>query len=118
MTHMSHDPESADAQKREHRASSRREENAMWSIFGYLLSGLLFWGGVGWAADRFFNHLPDPDRPLGWNGRSPLPRLVALRARVTSPNEGLAGESNDGRWARHAEGRKVVKIEAVLAHQE
>jgi ATP synthase protein I len=55
MTHMSDDPESADAQKREHRASSRREENAMWSIFGYLLSGLLFWGGVGWAADRFFN---------------------------------------------------------------
>jgi ATP synthase protein I len=35
--------------------NSRREENALWSIFGYLLSGLLFWGGVGWAADRFFN---------------------------------------------------------------
>ncbi|MEN9856897.1 MAG: hypothetical protein RLZZ222_44 [Actinomycetota bacterium] len=44
-----------DSQERAHRASSRREENAIWSIFGYLLSGLLFWGGVGWAADRFFN---------------------------------------------------------------
>ena len=42
-----------DSQERAHRASSRREENAIWSIFGYLLSGLLFWGGVGWAADRF-----------------------------------------------------------------
>ncbi|MEY4152511.1 MAG: hypothetical protein RL470_570 [Actinomycetota bacterium] len=34
--------------------SNRREENALWSIFGYLVSGLLFWGGVGWAADHFF----------------------------------------------------------------
>jgi ATP synthase protein I len=29
----------------------KREESAMWSIFGYLLSGLLFWGGVGYALD-------------------------------------------------------------------
>ena len=29
------------------------EENALWSIFGYLLSGLLFWGGVGWGLDRW-----------------------------------------------------------------
>lgn len=33
--------------------SGNREENALWSIFGYLISGLLFWGGVGWAADRW-----------------------------------------------------------------
>ncbi|MEN9687295.1 MAG: hypothetical protein RL381_307 [Actinomycetota bacterium] len=33
--------------------TNRREENALWSIFGYLVSGLLFWGGVGWAADHF-----------------------------------------------------------------
>jgi ATP synthase protein I len=33
--------------------SNRRDENALWSIFGYLVSGLLFWGGVGWAADHF-----------------------------------------------------------------
>jgi len=33
--------------------SNRRDENALWTIFGYLLSGLLFWGGVGWAADHF-----------------------------------------------------------------
>jgi ATP synthase protein I len=38
----------------ENQKASRREENALWTIFGYLLSGLLFWGGVGWAADRFF----------------------------------------------------------------
>jgi ATP synthase protein I len=36
--------------------SNRREENALWSIFGYLVSGLLFWGGVGWAADHFLHH--------------------------------------------------------------
>ena len=29
-----------------------KDENAVWSIFGYLLSGLLVWGGVGWALDR------------------------------------------------------------------
>ncbi|CAB5239893.1 unannotated protein [freshwater metagenome] len=32
---------------------SNREENALWSIFGYLLSGLIFWGGIGWALDRW-----------------------------------------------------------------
>jgi ATP synthase protein I len=31
----------------------KREENALWSIFGYLLSGLIFWGGVGWALDHW-----------------------------------------------------------------
>jgi ATP synthase protein I len=25
----------------------------MWTIFGYLLSGLLFWGGAGWALDKW-----------------------------------------------------------------
>ena len=34
--------------------SPRNDENAFWTIFGYLLSGLLFWGGVGFAADKFF----------------------------------------------------------------
>ena len=29
------------------------EENALWSIFGYLLSGLLFWGGVGLGLDKW-----------------------------------------------------------------
>ena len=87
---MSHNPEQQDPnwqdpQNREHRASSRREENAIWSIFGYLLSGLLFWGGVGWAADRFFNtSFLTPDRPLGRYGWSALPSLDALRPRVTS----------------------------------
>jgi ATP synthase protein I len=32
---------------------SRNEENALWTIFGYLLSGLLFWGGVGWGFDKW-----------------------------------------------------------------
>jgi ATP synthase protein I len=31
----------------------KNDENALWSIFGYLLSGLLVWGAVGWALDRF-----------------------------------------------------------------
>lgn len=31
----------------------RKEENALWSIVGYLLSGLVFWGGIGWAVDRW-----------------------------------------------------------------
>ena len=33
----------------------KREESAMWSIFGYLLSGLLFWGGIGYGLDRWLN---------------------------------------------------------------
>ena len=32
------------------------EENAMWSIFGYLLSGLVFWGGIGYALDEWLNN--------------------------------------------------------------
>ncbi len=38
----------------DHRASNRRDENAMWTIVGYMLSGLIFWGGAGFA-DKFFN---------------------------------------------------------------
>jgi len=30
-----------------------RDENAGWSIIGYLLSVLLFWGAVGWALDKW-----------------------------------------------------------------
>jgi ATP synthase protein I len=30
-----------------------RDESAVWTIFGYLLSGLLFWGGAGWALDKW-----------------------------------------------------------------
>jgi ATP synthase protein I len=29
-----------------------RDENAAFSIIGYLLSGLLFWGGVGLGLDK------------------------------------------------------------------
>lgn len=34
---------------------SRNEEGALWSIVGYLLSGLLIWGGIGWGFDQWFN---------------------------------------------------------------
>jgi hypothetical protein len=30
-------------------SNSQNEENALWSIVGYLLSGLLIWGGIGWG---------------------------------------------------------------------
>jgi len=33
----------------------RRDENAIWTIFAYLLSGLLFWGGAGYLADRWLD---------------------------------------------------------------
>lgn len=33
----------------------RKEENVLWSIVGYLLSGLVFWGGVGWALDKWLH---------------------------------------------------------------
>ena len=35
--------------------AGRNEADAYWSIFGYLASGLLFWGGVGYFASRFFD---------------------------------------------------------------
>jgi len=34
---------------------ANRDENAMWTIFGYLLSGLLFWGGVGYGLDKWLH---------------------------------------------------------------
>ncbi len=30
-----------------------KDEGAYWSIFGYLLSGLLIWGGVGKLIDKW-----------------------------------------------------------------
>ena len=33
----------------------KRDEGAAWSIFGYLLSGLLFWGGAGYFLDRWLD---------------------------------------------------------------
>lgn len=29
------------------------EDNAFWTIFGYMLSGLLIWGGIGWGLDKW-----------------------------------------------------------------
>ena len=34
---------------------SRRDEGAAWSILGYLISGPLFWGGIGWILDNWLN---------------------------------------------------------------
>jgi F0F1-type ATP synthase assembly protein I len=31
------------------------EEGALWSIFGYLISGLLIWGGIGWGLDHWLH---------------------------------------------------------------
>lgn len=36
-------------------STGRGEEGAFWSIMGYLLSGLLFWGGGGFLLDRWLN---------------------------------------------------------------
>lgn len=33
----------------------KQDDGAAWSIFGYLLSGLIFWGGVGWFLDSWLN---------------------------------------------------------------
>lgn len=35
--------------------NSKNEENALWSIVGYLLSGLLIWGGIGWGFDQWLD---------------------------------------------------------------
>ena len=32
---------------------SRNEEGARWSIVGYLISGLLIWGGIGYGLDQW-----------------------------------------------------------------
>jgi ATP synthase protein I len=31
------------------------EEGAMWSIVGYLISGLIIWGGIGWGVDSWLH---------------------------------------------------------------
>lgn len=35
------------------KSSPKNEENAFWTIFGYMLSGLLIWGGIGYGLDRW-----------------------------------------------------------------
>lgn len=32
-----------------------KEADALWTIVGYMLSGLLFWGGAGFLADKYFD---------------------------------------------------------------
>jgi F0F1-type ATP synthase assembly protein I len=31
-------------------------QNAGWSIFGYLISGMAFYGGLGWLIDHWTGH--------------------------------------------------------------
>lgn len=35
--------------------SAKNDENAFWTIFGYMLSGLLIWGGIGYGLDWWLN---------------------------------------------------------------
>jgi ATP synthase protein I len=35
--------------------AAKPEADALWSIVGYMLSGLIFWGGAGYFADKYFN---------------------------------------------------------------
>jgi len=34
----------------------KAEADALWSIVGYMLSGLIFWGGAGYLADKYIFH--------------------------------------------------------------
>lgn len=38
----------------ENLSNSQNEENALWSIIGYLIGGLVVWGGIGWGIDKWF----------------------------------------------------------------
>jgi ATP synthase protein I len=38
---------------RDNLSHSRNEESALWSIVGYLISGLLIWGGIGYGLDQW-----------------------------------------------------------------
>lgn len=42
---------------------ARDSQNAGWTIFGYLLSGMVCYGGLGWLIGHF-THL-DPLAPIG-----------------------------------------------------
>lgn len=33
--------------------AGNKEADALWTIVGYMLSGLLFWGGAGYLADKY-----------------------------------------------------------------
>ncbi len=33
----------------------KNEDHALWTIVGYLTSGLIIWGGIGWGLDNWFN---------------------------------------------------------------
>lgn len=35
--------------------SAKNDESAFWTIFGYMLSGLLIWGGIGYGLDKWLD---------------------------------------------------------------
>ena len=61
----------------------KQDEGAAWSIFGYLLSGLIFWGGAGWLPRSLAQ---DPLLPLGRPftgcGCLHLPHMAEVRPRI------------------------------------
>ncbi len=60
---------------------ANRDENAMWSIFGYLLSGLIFWGGSRVRAGQVVGQGDiHPDRHARGNQWGHLPGLAPLSA--------------------------------------
>jgi hypothetical protein len=60
---------------------ARRDDNAAYSIVGYLLSGLLFWGGVGWALDRHYLSTFGRSNPGRWC--CSVLGLAPFRARIS-----------------------------------
>ena len=66
------------------KASAIREDGAFWSIFAYLISGLVFWGAMGALGDHFLH-----TGCLTAHGSKS--HFVVLRTLPATPKLGLAG---------------------------
>jgi ATP synthase protein I len=55
-------------QKRPPEDDGRDFANVAWSVPGYLLSGMLIWGGIGWLLDRW----------TGWVVFTPVGLIVGV----------------------------------------
>jgi F0F1-type ATP synthase assembly protein I len=40
-------------------------DDSAWGMFGYVLSGILFWGGIGWLLDRWLEFTTPVFVPIG-----------------------------------------------------
>ena len=60
-------------------------QNAGWSIFGYLISGMVFYGGLGWLIGHW-THLAAavPDGHAGRAGSGSVRRHLQVRTAVTA----------------------------------